>query len=101
MIDWRRAAVRRPQTIEIDGGEIPVGDVEEDVIDGMAIDRVHQVLETLTDEQREVILLRVVADLSLKATARVMGKSVGAIKAMQRRALVAVKAQLEERGVSQ
>lgn len=44
-------------------------------------------LDVLTPDQREVLLLRVVADLSLAETAQVLGKPVGAVKALQHRAL--------------
>lgn len=49
-------------------------------------------LATLTDDQRAVLLLRVVADLSLAETAEVLGKPVGAVKALQHRALARLRA---------
>jgi RNA polymerase sigma factor (sigma-70 family) len=57
------------------------------------------VLEQLGEDQRECVLLRVVAGLSLEETAAVMGKSVGSIKQLQRRGLLAMKKSLEEVGV--
>lgn len=44
-------------------------------------------LAALTDEQREVVVLRFVADLSLSEVARITGRRVGAVKALQARAL--------------
>ena len=44
-------------------------------------------LAQLTDEQREVVLLRFVADLSLDEVSRITRRPVGAVKAMQARAL--------------
>ena len=44
-------------------------------------------LGSLTDDQREVLALRVVADLSLAETAEVTGRPIGAVKALQHRAL--------------
>lgn len=41
----------------------------------------------LTHEQREVVALRFVADLSLEDVARITGRTTGAVKAMQARAL--------------
>jgi RNA polymerase sigma factor (sigma-70 family) len=52
-------------------------------------------LEVLNDDQREVLLLRVVADLPLDQVAAIMGKSVGAVKQLQRRALAVLKKQPE------
>jgi RNA polymerase sigma-70 factor (ECF subfamily) len=59
-----------------------------------------EVFESLTDEQQQVLSLRIIADLSLEDTAAVMGKRVGAVKALQRRALGAVRPRLVEGGVS-
>jgi DNA-directed RNA polymerase specialized sigma24 family protein len=42
--------------------------------------------EVLTPDQRDVVVLRIAGDLSLEAVADVLGKRVGAVKAMQRRA---------------
>ncbi|MCO4256266.1 RNA polymerase sigma factor [Pseudarthrobacter cellobiosi] len=50
-------------------------------------------LEGLADEHREVLALRVVADLSIEQVAGIMGKSQGAIKQLQRRALQNLKDQ--------
>lgn len=50
-------------------------------------------LAGLTDEHREVLALRVVADLSIEQVAGIMGKSQGAIKQLQRRALQNLKDQ--------
>ena len=44
-------------------------------------------LAVLTEDQRAVLLLRVVAELSLAETAQVLGRPVGAVKALQHRAL--------------
>ena len=46
-----------------------------------------EALRGLTEEQRQVILLRFVADLSVADTARLMAKEEGAVKMLQRRAL--------------
>jgi len=48
-------------------------------------------LAALKTEHREVLLLRIVADLPLEQVAKVMGKSVGSVKQLQRRALLALR----------
>ena len=48
------------------------------------------ILSSLRADHRDVILLRVVADLPLDQVAKVMGKSVGSVKQLQRRALLAL-----------
>ena len=47
-------------------------------------------LHSLTPDQCEVVLLRFVADLSLDDVTRITGRSVGAVKALQHRALTAL-----------
>lgn len=46
-----------------------------------------EALRTMTDEQQTVLQLRFIEDYSLEETARLMHKNVGAIKALQHRAL--------------
>ncbi len=59
---------------------------------------VTSLLATLGDEQKTVILLRVLGDLSLEETARVVGKSAGAVKQLQRRGLLALREHAEAGG---
>ena len=47
-------------------------------------------ISELTDEQREVIVLRFVADLPLRDVARITGRRTGAIKMAQARGLAAL-----------
>jgi RNA polymerase sigma-70 factor (ECF subfamily) len=57
-------------------------------------------LETLTPDQRAVITLRIVGDLTLDETAKVLGKRLGAVTQLQRRALASLRRALEQRGVT-
>ena len=54
-------------------------------------------LSTLTPEQREVVVLRFVGDLSLEDVARITRRKVGAVKALQHRALEMLARQLRGR----
>ncbi|HUS61021.1 MAG TPA: sigma-70 family RNA polymerase sigma factor [Acidimicrobiales bacterium] len=85
LIDARRRAARRPV---VASSEMPdrAGTAVADPVDPALV----AALARLTDEQREVVALRFVADLSLEAVAELTGRSVGAVKAMQRRALDAL-----------
>lgn len=56
---------------------------------------VRDLLELLNEEQRAVITLRVIGDLTLEQTADVVGKSTGAVKQLQRRGLLALRGVLE------
>ena len=54
----------------------------------------------LTDEQREVIVLRVVAGLSVDEVALIVEKSPGAVRVIQHRAVRRAAARLEEAAVT-
>ncbi len=49
-----------------------------------------QLLDLLTEDQREVLVLRAVAGLSLRETALVTGREPGAIKALQHRSIARI-----------
>lgn len=102
LIDSRRASARRIAVVDRadDDLELEGGNVEEEVLESLGATWTERVLDTLTEDQRQVLALRIVADLSLEQTAAAMGKRVGAVKALQRRALSRIKTQLAKDGVS-
>ena len=69
-------------------------------MEAMGVQRVREVLATLAPDQRDVIALRVIADLSVDQVAAALGKQPGAVKALQRRGLASLRRQLAEEGVS-
>ena len=103
LIDSLRGQGRRPSHVELEpeGRETETGDAEQEAIDRITTTEMLDVLATLTDDQREVIVLRVVSDLSLEQTAEVMGKRVGSVKALQRRAIANLRKHFEAVEVSQ
>jgi RNA polymerase sigma-70 factor (ECF subfamily) len=82
VLDARRKAARRPQMADAELPEM-AGRPPPEPVDP----RLLHALESLTDEQREVILLRFVADLSLEDVAKLTKRKVGAVKALQHRGL--------------
>lgn len=98
LIDSRRTASRRPDTVDEppSSHEAQGGNVEEEVMEQLSTVHMREVFDMLTEDQKHVLALRIVADLTLEETASVLGKRVGAIKALQRRALASVRAMLEE-----
>jgi RNA polymerase sigma-70 factor (ECF subfamily) len=54
-------------------------------------------LAQLTDDQQEVLMLRFIGEMSLSEVAETVGKTVGATKALQHRALASLARLLEER----
>ena len=96
--DWRRRS-RRPQLAD-DGAappETPGGDVEDDVLTRLGTETVHRMCAGLPADQRSVLLLRVLADLTVEQVAAVMDRSVGSVKALQRRGLRRLRAELTPR----
>ncbi len=57
-------------------------------------------LRRLTDEQREIVFLRLVADLPIQEVAALTGRSLGAVKAMQHRALATMRKEILREAVS-
>ena len=94
--DWRRRS-RRPQVSDDPGDltELRGGDVEDDALVGVGTDTVHELCALLPDDQRSVLLLRILADLTIDQVAQAIGRSVGATKALQRRGLRALRTRLE------
>lgn len=102
LIDLRRSQSRRPKTISLtdDGPEHVGGDVEFEAIDQLVTAELREAFGRLTDDQRDVLSLRIIANLTLEETANVVGKRVGAVKAIQRRALIALRNHLDLEGVT-
>lgn len=86
---WRRAG--RYQEIELSDKIAAIGS-DPEVIASARIERsdLVVVLRRLTDAQQQVIILRFVEEMSLAQAAAAMGKTVGAIKALQHRALASL-----------
>ncbi len=70
------------------------------VMGGVTTDEVGHLLEELGEDQRAVIMLRVLAGLSLEETADVLGRSVGSVKQLQRRGLLRLRGLVTERRAS-
>ncbi len=95
--DWRRRS-RRPQLADEPGdlaGHLG-GDVEDDALARMGADTVQQLCGDLPTDQRSVLLLRILADLTVEQVARALGRSVPSVKALQRRGLRALRQELED-----
>jgi RNA polymerase sigma factor (sigma-70 family) len=102
LIDARRHSARRPVELAAEPPE-PRGradDAAEEALKRIGSERVQRILASLSEDQRVVLLLRLVADLSVEDVARAIGKRPGAVKALQRRGLAAVKRALGRKGVT-
>jgi RNA polymerase sigma factor (sigma-70 family) len=102
LIDARRHSARRPLDLAAEPPEPSerADDAAEEALARIGIEEVHRVLAAISDEQRTVLLLRVLADMSIDDVARTIDKRPGAVKALQRRGLAAVKRELARKGVT-
>lgn len=93
MADEHRRRARGPVVVSWDAelDTRTTASAADDAEQALSTARVRAVLDQLPDDQREVLLLRVVADLSIEQVAAVMGRSAGAVKQLQRRGLIAVR----------
>lgn len=99
LLDARRRDARRPVT------PVPTADLEprpgrDDpeaaTLARIGFDELEPALASLTEEQRSVLLLRVVGDLPIADVAAIVGKRTGAVKQLQRRAVEAMRHAIEE-----
>lgn len=100
LIDDRRHRSRRPLPTSIVPETTAGGNVETEAVDALVTREILDAFERLTESQRDVLALRMIAGLSLEQTARALGKRVGAVKALQHRALASLQRMLELSGVS-
>ena len=95
LIDERRQLARRPGEAEypVSEPETPPAPVDVEAEAIRAVDRssIEGLLNTLSEDQRDVVLLRVLAGLSAGETGAVIGKSVGTVRVLQHRALQALR----------
>ena len=84
LVDEHRRAVSEQKQFVLDDSDQPTTVFEQDVVDRMWVDGA---LRELTDEQRKIVELRFLSDLSIAETAERTGKTATAVKGLQRRAL--------------
>ncbi len=101
LVDYYQETKRAGETQDIETIELS----SDDDLDGTLMTdyrrrKVQEALRRLTHEQQQVIILRFLESKNLQETADILGKTVGAIKVMQFRALQALSRVLEEEGLT-
>lgn len=93
LVDDVRARARRSPTAPYEPEDDPrrAPSAEDDGLDRVQSARVRALLEQLVPDQRDVLVLRVLGDLTVDQVAEVLGKSSGAVKQLQRRGLLALR----------
>ena len=89
LVDELRMRTRRGEAAEftVDIDPRSVDSAETAAIQNLGDADAARLLDELPQDQRDVMVLRIVADLTVEQVAEVLGKRAGAVKALQRRAL--------------
>lgn len=101
LIDDRRKRQRRatdPQPHEDMEAAFGPELAEEEALARLGGEEVLRLLGRLTEEQRTVLALRLVGNLTIAEVAEIVGRTVNATKALQRRGLRILREQLHDRG---
>jgi len=94
VVDYHRKMSKR-KTVSLNDVEIPDRvSIEEEVERKSEVERLSQALKQVTPAQREVIGLRFFAGLSSDEVGKMLGKSSGAVREMQRAAIQALRKQM-------
>ena len=97
VVDDLRKRSRRPVDVAPDEQLLragPRGDAEDDAMRDLATAHVEEVLDHLSVDQRDVLLLRILGGLTIGEIALVVGKKEGAVKMLQARGLAAIRKQI-------
>lgn len=102
--DERRRARVRPRWGDGGGeGEVPDclgGDVEDDAFRYLSESEVRALCDQLVPAQRDVLLLRLLGDMTVEQAADALNKTPGAVKQLQRRGLTALRELFQREGVT-
>ena len=103
LIDESRCRARRPvdpapHEVIRDAGR--TGNTEEESMTSLATQQVRWIIGKLSSDQRDVLLLRILAGLTVDEVASVVGKTPGAVKALQARGLSSIRRELAQQGVT-
>jgi RNA polymerase sigma factor (sigma-70 family) len=100
IVDDLRIQQRRSGEEELVGDDLTpaVPSAETAALAAMADDHVRELLAGLTPDQRDVLLLRVFGDLQLAQIAELLGRSEGAVKQLQHRAVEQLRKRLPPPG---
>ncbi|SEJ00682.1 RNA polymerase sigma factor [Demequina mangrovi] len=95
MVDAHRRARVRPVAAAGSSDEVSASELapsaEQQVLLRYGLEGARELLAGLSEDQRQILLLRVVGELSVRETAAVIGKSESAVKVAQHRAIQALR----------
>ena len=91
VVDYLRKKTRQPVVSLNESSTISDSNIQKTIEKKMDIEQMVLATEKLTPAQKEVILLRFAGELPIAQVAKLMGKSEGAVKALQHSAIVALR----------
>ena len=99
LVDELRWRSRRGMHVEWKSEEDPrrASSAEQDALRSLGDSDAKTLLDGLSADQREVLVLRIFADLTIEQIAEILDKRPGAVKALQRRGLEALRRKLDQR----
>jgi RNA polymerase sigma-70 factor (ECF subfamily) len=102
VLDIRRRAAVRGSAIPSEGigGDRLVGNVEDEALAAIGSRAALDLIRRLPPAQADVVLLRVLGDLSVSEVAVIVGKRPGAVRVLQHRALRNLRLIILEQGVT-
>jgi RNA polymerase sigma factor (sigma-70 family) len=89
----------RGRSLEEIRSELPekavlTGNVESEALERLDTEHVRRLLASLSPDQQDVLLLRILGDQTIDEVAKILGKRRGAVKALQRRGVAALRRRL-------
>ena len=69
------------------------------MVEALGVEQVRRLCERLSDDQRDVLLMRLLGRLTVDEVATLMDRTTGSVKALQRRGLLAISRMIEREGV--
>ncbi len=101
LVDYYQECKRTGESQDIEAIELSTDeDLDGELMTDYRRRKVREAMRRLTNEQQQVIIFRFLEGKNLQETADILGKTIGAIKVMQYRALQALSRVLEEEGLT-
>ena len=102
LVDERRARARRPEKpalVEVLDAYAPSGNAEQEAVESLKTWEIRRLIETLSPDQQEVLLLRILGGLNAEEVAAATGRGAWAVRALQRRGLVALRKKISSQAL--
>jgi RNA polymerase sigma factor (sigma-70 family) len=101
LTDERRRAASRPRSVALADGIEPEApdDVEQQVAAVVSVEELEALCNRLAPDQRDVMLLRLLGQLSVDEVAAALDKTPGAVRSLQHRGFLAIGRLVDQEGV--